>query len=285
MPDTQYTLRILALDDDPDDLAILRHHLHGMPDVKVDLVLQTEPGRALGIACESAFDLVFLDYQLGSCLGLQFFQQLRAQGITTPVIMITDQGDEELAVTALHAGISDYLSKGLLSTRSLTRAVTNTIDKHRMAMALIKSREELERADFAPFRANADLPLAMTAHVVFTALDPARPATLSPVVVSQIIRGHIGFDGLLMSDDLSMKALSRSFRERTEALFAAGVDMALHCNGDLAEAEEVAAAAPELAGKSAERALKALARIAGDRVAFDPVDSRAKLDAALATQT
>ena len=158
-------------------------------------------------------------------------------------------------------------------------------DSHHELPVVETSREELERADFAPFRANADLPLAMTAHVVFTALDPARPATLSPVVVSQIIRGHIGFDGLLMSDDLSMKALSGSFRERTEALFAAGVDMALHCNGDLAEAEEVAAAAPELAGKSAERALKALARIAGDRVAFDPVDSRAKLDAALATQT
>lgn len=158
-------------------------------------------------------------------------------------------------------------------------------DSHLELPVVATSREELERTDFAPFRANADLPVAMTAHVVFTAIDPARPATLSPVVVSEVIRGHIGFDGLLMSDDLSMKALSGSFREKTEALFAAGVDLALHCNGDLVEAGEVAAAAPELAGKAAARAERALARIAGERVAFDPVDSRAKLDAALATQT
>lgn len=158
-------------------------------------------------------------------------------------------------------------------------------DSHLELPVVDTSRAELERTDFVPFRANADLPLAMTAHVVFTAIDPDRPATLSPVVVSEVIRGHIGFDGLLMSDDLSMKALSGSFRERTEALFAAGVDMALHCNGEIAEAEEVAAGAPELAGKAAERAERALARIAGERIAFDPVDSRAKLDAALATQT
>ncbi len=158
-------------------------------------------------------------------------------------------------------------------------------DSHLELPVVATSREELERTDFAPFQANADLPAAMTAHVVFTAIDPARPATLSPVVVSEVIRGHIGFDGLLMSDDLSMKALSGSFREKTEALFAAGVDLALHCNGDLVEAGEVAAAAPELAGKAAARAERALARIAGERVAFDPVDSRAKLDAALATQT
>ena len=90
---------------------------------------------------------------------------------------------------------------------------------------------------------------------------------------------------LLHGDDLSMKALSGGFRDRAEAVFAAGVDLALHCNGDLAEAAEVAAGTPELAGKAAERAAKALKRIAEQRIAFDPVDARAKLDAALATQT
>jgi beta-N-acetylhexosaminidase len=155
-------------------------------------------------------------------------------------------------------------------------------DSHLELPTVETSREELERTDFAPFRANADLPLAMTAHVVFKAIDPDRPATLSPIVVSEIIRGFIGFDGLLMSDDLSMKALSGAFRERAKSMFAAGVDMALHCNGDLAEAREVAAEAPILAGDGQRRAAKALARISGDRVAFDPVDARAKLDAALA---
>jgi len=156
-------------------------------------------------------------------------------------------------------------------------------DSHLELPTVDTSREELERSDFAPFRANADLPLAMTAHVVFKAIDPERPATLSPVVVSEIIRGFIGFDGLLMSDDLSMKALSGSFRERTQALFAAGVDLGLHCNGNLSEAGEVAAEAPLLAGMALERAERALARIATARLAFDPVESRAKLASMLAS--
>ncbi len=157
-------------------------------------------------------------------------------------------------------------------------------DSHLALPVVETSREELERTDFAPFRANADLPAAMTAHVVFQAIDPDRPATLSPIVISEIVRGVIGFDGLLMSDDLSMKALSGSFRDRAEAVFAAGVDLALHCNGDPAEAAEVAAAAPRLDGKSLDRAEKALARISGERVRFDPVDARAKLDASLDPQ-
>ncbi len=156
-------------------------------------------------------------------------------------------------------------------------------DSHLELPRVAASSEELERSDFAPFKANADLPVAMTAHVVFEAIDAERPATLSPTVVTDIIRGFIGFDGLLMSDDLSMKALSGSFRDRAKALFAAGVDLALHCNGDLAEAADVAAETPELAGRALERAEKALARIAGDRLAFDPVDSRAKLASALAS--
>lgn len=155
-------------------------------------------------------------------------------------------------------------------------------DSHLELPTVETPRAELEHSDFAPFKANADLPVAMTAHVVFKAIDPDRPATLSPIVVKEIIRGFIGFDGLLISDDLSMKALSGSFRDRARALFAAGVDLGLHCNGDLAEAREVAAEAPSLAGKALERAERALARVAGHRLAFDPVESREKLAEALA---
>ncbi len=155
-------------------------------------------------------------------------------------------------------------------------------DSHLELPKVDASLAALERADFAPFRALAHLPMAMTAHVVYTAIDPTGPATTSRKVVQEIIRQAIGFDGLLMSDDLSMKALSGSFDARARALFAAGVDMALHCNGDLAEARQVAAASPELDGRSAERAAAALALIAGPPEVFDPVDARAKLDSALA---
>jgi beta-N-acetylhexosaminidase len=155
-------------------------------------------------------------------------------------------------------------------------------DSHLALPVVDATREELERHDFAPFRMLTDMPLAMTAHVVYTALDPERPATTSPVIMTEIIRGHIGYDGLVMTDDLSMKALSGSFRGRTEAAFAAGVDMALHCNGDIGEMAAVAEGTPILEGDALRRAQAALARIAHDPEPLDPVDARARLDAALA---
>lgn len=154
-------------------------------------------------------------------------------------------------------------------------------DSHLELPVVNAAREELERVDFLAFRANADLPAAMTAHVVYTAIDPSAPGTLSKTVVSEIIRGHIGFDGLLLTDDLSMKALSGGFRARAEAAVAAGCDVVLHCNGDLAEARAVAEGAPELSGRALERAEAALALIASIED-FDPVDGALEFDGALA---
>ena len=131
-------------------------------------------------------------------------------------------------------------------------------DSHHELPVVKAGRDELER-DFFPFRALNDLPMAMTAHVIFGALDPERPATASRIVVEEIMRGEIGFDGLIMSDDVSMKALRGPFDERARAIFDAGLDVVLHCNGDLEEARAVAAASPALAGRSLERAAAALA--------------------------
>jgi len=155
-------------------------------------------------------------------------------------------------------------------------------DSHLALPVVEAAREELEAHDFPPFRILADMPLAMSAHVVYTALDPERPATTSPVVIRDVIRGHIGYDGLLMTDDLSMHALSGSFRDRAEAAFAAGCDMALHCNGRMEEMAPVAEAAPELAGDALRRADAALMRLRHQPEPFDPVDARARLDSALA---
>ncbi len=101
--------------------------------------------------------------------------------------------------------------------------------------------------------------MAMTAHVVFSALDPVHPATTSATIIRQVIRGVIGFQGLLMSDDVSMNALSGSIAERTRAIFSAGCDVVVHCNGKLDEMQEVAAETPELSGKALARAEQALA--------------------------
>ena len=136
--------------------------------------------------------------------------------------------------------------------------------------------EVLEHTDFAPFRAMADAPMAMTAHVTYSDIDASACATLSHRVISTVIRGHIGFDGLLMSDDLSMKALGGAFEDRTKGALAAGCDVVLHCNGDMAEMRAVAEATPDLAGRAAERA--ADARSVARRVqSFDPDAAEARL--------
>jgi beta-N-acetylhexosaminidase len=153
-----------------------------------------------------------------------------------------------------------------------------TADTHFALPEVDAPREELERTDFAAFRSLADLPMAMTAHVVFSALDPAHPATTSATIVEQVIRSGIGFQGLLMSDDVSMNALAGSIAERTRAIISAGCDMVLHCNGNLDEMREVARETPELSAKALERANRAL----GSRKAplpFDRKAARARLDA------
>ena len=154
-------------------------------------------------------------------------------------------------------------------------------DSHKSLPVVEASRESLAAQDFRPFRALRDLPMAMSAHVVFTALDPERPATQSRVVIDEIVRGAIGFEGLLMTDDLSMHALTGPFRERAELAFRAGIDVALHCNGERAEMEGVVAGTPILAGRALERAGAALARLAAGGEGFDVAEARARFEAGL----
>ena len=126
-----------------------------------------------------------------------------------------------------------------------------TADTHLRLPVVDTPRRSWKRTDFAAFRPLADLPMAMTAHVVFSAIDPAHPATTSATIIEQVIRGVIGFQGLLMSDDVSMNALAGSIAERTRAIVAAGCDMVLHCNGKLDEMREVARETPGIVGQGA----------------------------------
>jgi beta-N-acetylhexosaminidase len=134
-----------------------------------------------------------------------------------------------------------------------------TADSHHRLPVVSADRASLEATDFAAFRPLAALPLGMTAHVVFSALDPLAPATTSAGIVQDVIRDSIGFKGLLMSDDISMGALSGTLSERTGAAIAAGCDIVLHCNGKMPEMRAVASQAPVLAGEAARRAAAALA--------------------------
>jgi beta-N-acetylhexosaminidase len=134
-------------------------------------------------------------------------------------------------------------------------------DSHHNLPVVEATLDELRAHDFQPFRALSHLPAAMTAHIVFPAVDPERPATTSARVIREIIRGEIGFDGLLISDDTSMKALSGDFSEKAAAILAAGCDLVLHCNGVMEEMAGIASRTAPLTGRSLERAERALGYI------------------------
>lgn len=136
-----------------------------------------------------------------------------------------------------------------------------TADSHMNLPRVACPAEELSATDFVTFRSLNQCPMAMTAHVVYEAIDPQRPATTSPRVIRDVIRGEIGFDGLLMSDDLSMKALSGPISTRTKAALFAGCDIVLHCNGGMDEMTAVADEAKPLEGPSLRRAEHALAHL------------------------
>src|ERR1700704_1465695 len=189
-------------------------------------------------------------------------------------------GTEPGKVAAIGLAVTDGLEQGgiLPVLKHIPGHGRAAADTHFRLPVVETTKTELERTDFAAFQPLADLPMAMTAHVVFSALDPVHPATTSATIVNQVIRGVIGFQGLLMSDDVSMNALSGSIAERIRAIVNAGCDMVLHCNGKLDEMRDVACETPELTGEALTRANRALA----SRKPPEPLDrqaARAELDA------
>ncbi|WP_322517103.1 beta-N-acetylhexosaminidase [Rhodopseudomonas palustris] len=182
-------------------------------------------------------------------------------------------GTEPAKVAAIARAVTEGLEQGsvLPVLKHIPGHGRATADSHFRLPTVDTPRDELERTDFAAFQPLADLPMAMTAHVVFSALDPAQPATTSATIIDQVIRKRIGFQGLLMSDDVSMNALEGTIADRTRASLAAGCDVVLHCNGKLDEMRQVAAEATELTGLALQRAEAALA----SRKPPQPFDRRA----------
>ncbi|MCM5551880.1 beta-N-acetylhexosaminidase [Pleomorphomonas sp. NRK KF1] len=201
----------------------------------------------------------------------------------TPAIGDRSYGERPDLVAAAGRAFADGLmAAGLLPViKHVPGHGRAKVDSHHELPVVDADLESLASADFMPFAALADLPAAMTAHLVYTAIDPVHPATQSRVVIEEVVRGRIGFDGLLFSDDLSMNALKGTLAERARATLAAGCDIALHCSGDMIEMAAVAAEAPELVGKAAARAERAL-KARGGSPHDDPDGVLARLDAALA---
>ncbi len=153
-------------------------------------------------------------------------------------------------------------------------------DSHEELPVVREPLDVLRKTDFEPFRQLADLPMGMTAHVLYTAIDDKHLATVSPAAI-RLIREDIGFDGLLMSDDLSMKAMEGDFTKRAQDVLSAGCDVVLHCNGKMKEMQAVAKGVRPLSGKALERSEKAM-RVAGKAKQFDVATARAELKTILA---
>lgn len=174
-------------------------------------------------------------------------------------------GKEPSSVIALGRAVAEGLMSGgvLPVMKHIPGHGRASADTHFELPTVHTRLDDLRRHDFAPFKALNDLPIAMTAHVIFSAIDPDAPATTSGKVVEEIIRGEIGFNGLLVSDDTSMKALSGDFQTKATSILAAGVDLVLHCNGEMDEMRAIASRAKPLEGEALKRAERAIASING----------------------
>jgi beta-N-acetylhexosaminidase len=196
-------------------------------------------------------------------------QELYDLGITVntmPVLDVPQQGaheiigdraysfDPDIVIALGRAVMEGCLAGGVLPViKHVPGHGRAKADSHLALPRIDVPAEELDSVDFRPFHALRDAPLAMTAHVLLPAFDDRRPASTSPVIMGEVIRNQIGLTGLVMSDDLGMKALGGSFAERAHGVIDAGCDVALHCSGELAEMVEVGNAVPRLEGLAAER--------------------------------
>ena len=198
-----------------------------------------------------------------------------ATDATHPFLRNRCYGFDATAVTAIARAVADAcLAAGVLPVvKHMPGHGRASGDTHHGLPTVTTDAATLRATDFAPFQALADLPMAMTAHIVFAAYDAENPATQSPRMID-IIRNDIGFHGLLITDDLNMHALSGTLADRTTRSITAGCDLALHCNGDLAEMKSVAAAAGPIRPDTKARAEAALAF----RASPEPQDTAALLD-------
>lgn len=186
---------------------------------------------------------------------------LRVPGGTDAIGNRSFHGEPKMVCQLGRATLDAYMQAGVAPViKHIPGHGRAVVDSHVGLPRITTDRQTLESTDFVPFQALSDAPIAMTGHLVFEAIDPENPVTLSPTMIA-IIRDQIGFDGALITDDLSMGALSGSIVERATGSLAAGCDLALHCNGMQTEMEAIGEAIPMLEGRSAERCATALARL------------------------
>ena len=243
---------------------------------------QAAPSSAIEAARVNARALALMLRSAGinvNCLPLLDVRQPGASDIIGDRAL----GDNPMQVAALGRAVLDGMaSAGVVGVaKHMPGHGRALVDSHKELPVVTASDEELAIA-LEPFERLRWAPMGMVAHVVYTAWDPDLPASLSPTVIGQVIRERIGFDGLLMTDDLGMQALSGDFGARTVAAIAAGCDIALHCSGDMAEMEAVAGAVPALSVAGEARLARAMAITLNEEDDVDFAEATAKRDALLA---
>ena len=206
-----------------------------------------------------------------------------SQPDTTPAIATRAYGHEPMRVAAMGRAIMEGLRQaGVVGVvKHMPGHGRAVVDTHYLLPTVTANEAELE-IDLEPFRALNTAPMGMTSHIIFQAWDPDRPATLSPIIINDVIRDRIGFDGLLMTDDIDMKALSGTAGEKAAGALAAGCDVVLDCWGRMDEMVEIASLIGDMPPVSRDRLDRAMATISGSTPQGDIADFIAKRDSLLA---
>jgi beta-N-acetylhexosaminidase len=243
---------------------------------------QAAPSSAIEAMRSNARALALMLRSCGINVDALPLLDVRQEG-ATDIIGDRALGNEPMQVAALGRAVLDGLgSAGVVGIiKHMPGHGRSLVDSHKELPVVTATADELE-TDLEPFERLASAPMGMTAHVVYTAWDPDRPASLSPVVIGEIIRGRIGFDGFLMSDDIGMEALAGDFGSRAAGVVAAGCDAALHCSGKMEEMVAVADAAPPLSPEGEGRLARAMAATMLDDDGPNMAEALAKRDQLLA---
>jgi beta-N-acetylhexosaminidase len=247
-----------------------------------DRLYQLAPSSAIEAARVNARALGLMLHEVGVNVDCLPMLDVRQPG-ATDIVGDRALGSEPMQVAALGRAVLDGMaSAGVVGVvKHMPGHGRALVDSHKELPLVTASAEELE-IDLEPFERLRAAPMGMTSHVVYTAWDPDFPASLSQTVIGDIIRGRIGFEGWLMSDDLGMEALSGDFGTRAAGVVAAGCDVALHCSGKMEEMIAVADAVPAMSAEGEARLARAMATVLVEDDGIDFAEAVAKRDALLA---
>ena len=252
------------------------------PAERFAILYRAAPSSAIEAVRANARALALMIRSVGVNVNALPLLDVRQEG-ASDIIGDRALGSEPMQVAALGRAVLDGMaSAGVVGIiKHIPGHGRALVDSHKELPVVTAGAEELE-SDLEPFERLASAPMGMTAHVVYTAWDSERPASLSPVVIRDIIRERIGFDGWLMSDDLGMEALKGDFASRAAGVVAAGCDVALHCSGKMDEMVEVASSVPSMSAEGHDRLARAMASTRLDLEGIDFAEEIAKRDQLLA---